>query len=295
MQQLLSRDPSKRPFSLIAVELAFKEAQKRQAQGVGVLQHATAGFSPLQLQADRGEAEKVLGIKPKKKRKKQSEVGFFDQAWVLLAGLLLAVGAIVWFLLPPSEAALYARAKRLLPPKSERWMDWQNSKDILSNMIKRFPEGEHNAWATEQIAWVEAGETTRRLQRQNRFNERDEWSDADHQYWNAQEFENFGDFHTAKKRYEAVLALYQDDAEAASICYLAREAIARIEEQGDLGNELQQYIQSKLEEAQQAYDDARIVAARKLWESIVELYSSNETLAEQVDEAKQRLEELKNR
>ena len=87
VNQLLSRDPAKRPFSLTAVQLAFKEAQKRQAQGVGVLQHATAGFSPLQLQADRNEAEKVLGIKPKKKKKKHADGDFFDQAWVLLVGL----------------------------------------------------------------------------------------------------------------------------------------------------------------------------------------------------------------
>ncbi|MEM7474350.1 MAG: serine/threonine-protein kinase [Planctomycetota bacterium] len=295
VNQLLSRDPAKRPFSLTAVQLAFKEAQKRQEQGVGVLQHATAGFSPLQLEADRGEAEKVLGIKPKKRKKKKADVGFFDQAWVLGLGLLLAIGAIVWLLLPPSEATLYAKAERLLPPKSDRWLDWKRSKDILLNMTNRYPDGEHANWAKERIAWIEAGETTRRLQRQNRFNEREKWSDADLQYWNAQEFEKFGDLQTAKIRYEAVLSVYESDSEAASICYLASEAIQRIEEQGSSESELRSYIKEKLAEASQAYDEARIVAARELWESIVELYSSNDELTEEVGEAELRLEELKSR
>ncbi len=70
IDQLLSKDPRARPFGAAAVALAFKEAEKRASEGVGVLQHATSGFSPLQLrQTNRSEAEKVLGIKPKKTRK----------------------------------------------------------------------------------------------------------------------------------------------------------------------------------------------------------------------------------
>jgi eukaryotic-like serine/threonine-protein kinase len=60
VEKLLAKDPNQRPFSIAALLLAFKEAQRRQAEGVGVLQHVTAGFSPLQMNVDRGEAEKVL-------------------------------------------------------------------------------------------------------------------------------------------------------------------------------------------------------------------------------------------
>ena len=121
--QLLSKDPASRPYSARALLLAFAEAEKRQSQGVGVLQHATAGFSPLQMNVDRGEAEKVLGIKPKKKKKKKAQSdSVFENPLVLIVCLVAAIGGVTWFLWPPSEAQLVAEAKELLA--SEDYNDW---------------------------------------------------------------------------------------------------------------------------------------------------------------------------
>lgn len=293
VEQLLSKDPKNRPFSATALQLAFKEAQRRQAEGVGVLQHATAGFSPLQMNVDRDEAEKVLGIKPKKKkRKRQDDTPLTENVWVLSAAFVATLAAVVWFLLPLSQATLRARAEKRLPPSSEEWSDWNDARDkFLLQLVDRFPEGEHADWAGEQIAWVTARERERRLKRDHRLNRRTDWSDADRQYWQAWEYEEFGDLFTALEKYQALVGLYREEEQAASIVYLAEEAIARINTQGLTTTQLQEFVILKLESADKAYEQAKIREAKRIWEWIVTLYENNPELTEQVAEAKSRLAE----
>ncbi|HBE67549.1 MAG TPA: hypothetical protein DDW52_05300, partial [Planctomycetaceae bacterium] len=164
VEQLLAKDPQQRHFSATALQLALKEAQRRQNEGVGVLQHATSGFSPLQMQVDRDEAEKVLGIKRKKKKKKrQSDENFLENAWVLVGGLILAVGAIAWFLWPLSESTLRSRSEALLA--SESSLDWNDARrDYLQQLVDRFPGTNSAEWAQEKIEWVEARNIERAME-----------------------------------------------------------------------------------------------------------------------------------
>ncbi len=294
VDQLLHKNPGQRPFSATALLLALKEAERRQSEGAGVLQHAAAGFSPLQLGVDRDEAEKVLGIKPKKRRKPQSESPFYEQAWFLAAGLLVAIAAVVWLLLPPSEATLRARAERLLPPSSSQWMDWNVARDDhLQPLVRRFPEGTNAEWATERIAWINARECERRLEREDQRNRRSDWTDAERQYWQAKEFEQFGDLLSATDKYRAVIALYGQIDAAQDIVYLSSEALGRIRKNARLRSPLQDFVARKLQEAEQAYAAARIIDARIIWESIESLYAGNPDLAVQVAEATRRLDETK--
>lgn len=295
--QLLAKDPQQRPYSMAALLLAFREAEKRAAQGVGVLQHATAGFSPLQLKADRDEAEKVLGIKPKKKKRKVSaDSSFFDQVWVLALGLIAAVGAIVWFLLPLSESALRDRAEALLPPVTEEWRDWSNAKkDYLDPLIERFPDGPNSEWARSQIAWIDARGTERRLEREDRRNLKSKWTDAERQYWAARGFEQFGDYPTAADKYRAVVKLYEQDPQSASICILSQEGLERIRESAKNGSPLQDFLTSKLEDASKAYEGNDFREARAILNSIVELYAEDPQVAPQVTDAQKRLEEISGR
>lgn len=294
--QLLHKDPSQRPYSATALQLAFKEAQRRQAEGVGVLQHAAAGFSPLQMNVNRNEAEKVLGIKPKKKRKKRDDTPFFEQAWVLLLGLVLAVGAIVWSFLPLSEETLRARSEQLLPPESSEWMDWNEARDdYLLQLQRRFPDGKHADWAEDQISWVNAREYERKLNREHRKNRRGEWTDADRQYWQAWEYEEFGDLLTALDKYRALVGLYSNVAGAEQTVYLANEGIQRVRERGLADSQLKDFVAKKLSEAEEAYDAARVLEAREKWEWIVNLYSGNSEVESLVAEAQQRIDELKSR
>lgn len=291
VEQLLAKDPKQRPFSAPALQLAFKEAQRRQAEGVGVLQHVTSGFSPLQLKGDREEAEKVLGIKPRKKRRR-NDASFFEQAWVLVLALILAVGASVWFMLPLGEDALRRKAEALLPPHSEQWMEWSEARNYLQALDQRFPESPHIEWASEQIHWINAREAERRLDREERLGRKDNWSQAQLQYAEAREFERFGDLATALDRYRAIVGLFRGKAENRPIVDLALEGVARIRQTGLGPNALQKFLTQKMNEAAAAYDRARITEAKLKWESIVELYSGNQEAAPIVAEAESRLQEL---
>ena len=104
VDQLLAKSPQQRPYGTAAMLSALRVAQQRQSEGVGVLQHAAAGFSPLRLNIDRQEAEKVLGIKPEKEPA-QPGSSPWESPWLLAAGLLVAL-VVVWFLLPPGENQL---------------------------------------------------------------------------------------------------------------------------------------------------------------------------------------------
>ncbi len=288
VEQLLAKDPKQRPYSSTALILAFKEAQRRQAEGVGVLQHAAAGFSPLQLRAGRDEAEKVLGIKPKKERK-QRDTPFFERPLVLFAGFILAVSAVVWFLLPLSEQTLRQRAEKLLA--SETPSNWSEARDAyLLNMISRFPEGQHVDWANEKIEWVDAREAERRLDREERLGRTDNWSQSQIQYSEARKFERFGDMASALDKYRAIISLFGNQDEDRPLVTLAREGIERIKEQGT--TDLQTFLEAKLTEAQTAYDRARVAEAKLKLESIIELYDGNQEVAPLVKQAHAQLDAM---
>ena len=292
VEQLLTKDPKQRPFSAAALQLAFKEAQRRQAEGVGVLQHVTSGFSPLQLKSDREEAEKVLGIKPKRRRK-QDDSSFFERPWVLVLGLSMALAATVWFLLPLGEDALRRKAEALLPPTTEEWMHWNEARDdYLQAIIERFPESQHVEWASEHISWVNAREAERRLDRDERLGRKDDWSQAQLQYAEARRFERFGDLSTAFDKYKAIVGLFRGKLENRPIVDLAQEGLVRIRQKGVGPNELQRFLNQKMNEAAVAYDRGRVTEAKLKWESIVELYDGNQQAAAVVAEAQKRLQEL---
>ncbi|GAB5403108.1 MAG: serine/threonine-protein kinase [Aureliella sp.] len=289
VEQLLSKDPASRHFSATALQMALKEAQRRQSEGVGVLQHAASGFSPLQMKVDRNEAEKVLGIKPKKKKRKQSEESFFDNAWVLVVGFIVAIAAVVWFLLPLSEATLRARAEDLLA--SEKWIDWNDARDgYLDQLVERFPETPSAEWAAEKIDWVDARDAERRMDREERLGRNDDWTQAQIQYAEARSYERFGDLASAMDKFRAIVRLFRNEEEDAAIVYLASEAIERIGAEG-VGT-LSAFLESKLREAQKAYDDARIKDAKQILQSIIELYSNNQDVTGLVDRAQQQLDAI---
>ena len=291
IDQLLAKDPKQRPFSATALQLAFKEAQRRHVEGVGVLQHATAGFSPLKMGVTRDEAEKVLGIKPKKKQREGDEVSFFERPWVLLVGFFVALAAIIWFLLPLNEDGLRQRAEKELA--STDWIDWHDARDVYLNaIIERFPDGKHAEWAQEQIDWVDMQEAERRIDRNQRMGITPK-SEPERRYVEAKQFEDFGDRATALDKYRGIVKLLSDDENDRPIINLARRQLRAIEATPIDGNQLQALLLSKLDEANKLYDKSDVVGAKQIWESIINLYAGNQELAPVVKQAETRLNNLK--
>ncbi|MCA9194602.1 MAG: serine/threonine protein kinase [Planctomycetales bacterium] len=292
VDQLLAKDVGKRPFSAAALQLAFKEARRRQAEGVGVLQHAAAGFSPLQMNVKREEAEKVLGIKPKKERV-QNETPWLERPWVLISAFLLAVAAVVWFLLPLGENGLRQRAEGLLA--SEQWIDWNTARDgYLTELLERFPEGPHAQWANEQIDWVDMQEMERRLERDQRLG-RPPASEAARRYMEAHSYEDFGDRLTALEKYRAIVRLLAGEQDVRPIINLARRQIRSIQQQSFDKNELAQLLSGKLDEASRAYEQGDVIGAQGIWESIVSLYAGNQEMSPLVERAQAQLDTIRKR
>ncbi len=291
IDQLLSKDPRERPFGAAAVVLAFKEAQRRASEGVGVLQHAASGFSPLQLrQTNRSEAEKVLGIKPKKERKPR-EFPIWESAIALATALVLCIGLVVWLLLPLSQSTLRARSEKLMA--SEKYDDWDYARDLyLSDLVSRFPGTDDAVWAQSKIDYVDSVDAQRRLERLARLNRTPE-REIERRYLDAWRYEQFGDRVTALQMYRSLVKILSDDPADRPVVILAQRRIQELESLPPEADALKQLLMTKLEEAETLYAKSSVRAAKEIWESIVKLYDENQELAEPVGIAKSKLEELK--
>lgn len=291
IDQLLSKDPRSRPFGAAAVVLAFKEAEKRASEGVGVLQHATGGFSPLQLrQTNRDEAEKVLGIKHKKDRKPR-ELPIWESAIALSLALLLCVGLVVWLLLPLSRQTLRTRSEKLMA--SQEYDDWDYARDMyLSDLVTKFPGTDDAQWAQTKIDYVNSVDSQRRLERMARLNRTPE-REIERRYLDAYRYEQFGDRVTALETYRSMVKILSDDPADRPVVTLALRRIEELESLPPESDALKRLLMSKLKDADDLYKKSSVRAAREIWESIVSLYAENQELAEPVAMAKSKLEELK--
>jgi hypothetical protein len=291
IDQLLAKDPRQRPFGAAAVQLAFKEAERRGTQGVGVLQHATGGFSALRLKAaDRDEAEKVLGIQPKKVRKR-NDTPIWERPWALVVALLLCTGLAVWLMLPPSRATLRHRAESLLA--SSEYDDWDTARDLyLTDILERFPDSEDAAWAREKSDYVDSVDAQRRLERMARQNRTPE-REIERRYLEAWRYEQFGDRVTALEMYRGIVKLLGDDEADRPVVLLAQRRIGDLEANPPGADELKRLLAAKLQEADKAYEKGNVRTAREIWDSVLSLYGDNQEMAAPVAVAKARLDQLK--
>ncbi len=78
---------------------------------------------------------------------------------------------------------------------------------------------------------------------------------------------------------------------ADGLAYPRREKCAGNAEHGSQ-DEAARIIQAKLEEADQLHESGKVVAARKIWYSVVELYANNQNVAPLVAKAQERLADV---
>lgn len=290
VEQMLDKNPIKRPFTAAAVSMALKTARDNALAGVGVAQHVAGGFSPLQMKSDRVAAEKVLGIKKPKERKKKDtdESGLTDKPWFLVLGIVAAVGAIYWFTRPLSEVGLRRRAEALLA-NPELESHYAAREDFLRPLVDRFPNGENVVWANEQIDLVDMEEAERRMDRNRRFN-RQPSSEGERKYEEAQRFERFGDPATALERYRAIAELMKDIPADRPFVNLSKKQIERLQEESQSTVEVKKFLGEKLAEADALAANGDVVASKEIWKSIVKLYNGNQELVEFVKQAEAKLE-----
>jgi hypothetical protein len=296
---MLHRDPLRRPYSSAAAALAFQEAQRRASQGIGVVEYAVSGFSPLQLNTDRAEAERVLGIKNKRKRKSDSDeenekasMSFWERPSFLAATLLAILGVITYLAWPLNEAQMRSRAETML--QSDNSILWNDARDkYLQPMLERFPDGQHTEWVHEQLDKIAMHNAEERMRRNLRIG-RDPSSEGERKYAEALRFERFGDRVTALDKYRGIVKILSGESKDEPFVNLAKRQIALLESNPPSVEELKKFLQDKLAEADQLYSDGDVLGARKTWEGIVSLYNGNQEMISFVEKSQSRLEGNKN-
>ena len=297
VEQLMNKDPLKRPFTAAATAMALREAQRRASDGMGVAEHALSGFSPLQLNTNREEAERALGKKKKKKKRRFLDEDEFDvpgflERPLVLVGLLACVIALITYLAwPLSENSLRARAERLIASSDLGSLNDARDK-YLVDLLERFPNGKHSIWAQEQLELIEMENAEARIQSNRRFG-REPSSEGERKYTEANRYELFGDRVTALEQYKGIVNLLKDEEKERPFVNLARRQIAKIQSKPPSVEELRKFLREKLEEAEKMYRNGDAIGAKQIWESIVNLYNGNKEMLPVVEQAQSRLAKLK--
>jgi hypothetical protein len=205
-----------------------------------------------------------------------------------VVGLALCLAVFLYFIWPLNESQMRDRAEDLLAENSRNSMN-QAKVHYLQPMLKRFPQGDHASWAVEQLARVEMLQAEHALTvKQNR--NLPLTNEGERLYAEASQFERFGDKVAALDHYRSMETLLGDDPEYRPYVDLARRQIALIESLGVDQDEATAIIQDKLDEAEVLYESGKVIAARKIWYSVVELYGNNQNAAPLVAKAQERLE-----
>lgn len=291
VEQALQKDIDARPHDARSFALALSEARQRSGGLTGVAEHASSGFSPLQVtkQEEKDEARKLLGREVVDVSDEELPDGtpLHDKAWFLVLALVVIVAGLAWLVWPLNESQMRSRAEKLLAEETRSSME-QAKNSYLLPMLKRFPDGEHSAWASEQVDAIEMIEAEHALAVKVKRNLplRDE---GERLYAEAQRFEQFGDKATALDKYKSMETLLGDNPKYRPFVNLARRQIGRIRSRPDAEGEAAQIVQRRLDDADKLARLGNIIGARDIWYSVIELYGDNTDVGPLVRIAQQRL------
>lgn len=288
--QLLSKSPTDRPFSAQAVTLALAEVRRRAMSRSGVAEHTSAGFSPLNVtdQKDREEARSLLGQESiDADRSGRDGTPWHDKPWILIGTLVIILVGLAYIAWPLNENQMRKRAEALLVQDTRSALA-QAKISYLDPMLVRFPDGKHTDWAHEQIDRVEMVQAEHALSVKLKRNLPIK-NEGERLYAEAHEFERFGDVATALDRYRGMETLLGDDPQYRPFVNLARRQIAVIKEAAPGEDEAAAIILAKLDEADKLVQAGKVVSARNIWYSVIELYGNNDNVAPLVARAQDRL------
>lgn len=287
--QMLDKDPLKRPYTMAATAMALNQARSRAAGGVSVAEHVASGFNPLQIKADRKEVEKILGKKKAKREFENPLPGLINGTALLVAGLLIALAAIIWLASPPNEETLRRRAEAMLVDADIVTMNLAMD-NYLTPLVERFPDGPNAKWAQERIDEIEVLNLDRKINTSLRFG-RELKSNEERQLAEAIKLENATEKEAALKQYRAIITLLGDDAEHKQVVGAAQRRVKQLENELTQPDELETKLVEKLKQADAAIAANRVAEARAIWESIVSLYKDNAQLKDIVIQAETRLKD----
>jgi serine/threonine-protein kinase len=285
LQQLLEKDPEKRPRDAQTVSMALSEVQTKVEQQISVLTHAASGQpTGINLTTDSNEARKLL----KKKRSRKGYSGpFYERTWFLVLCLVPVIGLLAWTFWPKSEEVLWANAKVMMD--SDDPVEWNRANELyLTQLQRRYPDGKSAQFVTDSIDKIQMRKAEEALKNRVRLG-KDLTSEGERLYAQAVRYEQFGDRVTALEMYESLIHLLAENADARPYVNLARRQKAQIETSSEGKQDRLKIVTEALAQADSKYQSGEVIEANKIWSSIVSLYEQNRELAPLVKQARKRL------
>ncbi|MBN8601846.1 MAG: protein kinase [Planctomycetes bacterium] len=283
--QMLDKDAIKRPYTMAATSMALNQALTRAAGGVSVAEHVSSGFNPLQIKADRQEADKVLGKKKPKKEVDNRLTNAILGTALLVVSCVLVFALIIWSVSPANEATLRERAEELIKDGDLADLNYAVENYLLP-LTSRYPNTPNAEWAQQQIDEIDVSNLDRKIAVALRFG-RDLKEDDEKQLLEAVRAEENGKTKEAAAQYSAIITLFSNDPEHKRTVGLAQRRLKAISEHEAGSSELEAKLSKKMAEAELALKNNKVDEARAIWESILSLYKENkevESLVRQADE-----------
>lgn len=289
--QMLAPDPAARPFNAGAVKLALQEGRKRLGERIGVAEHAARGFSPIQIAPDL-KSEALERLDRSEDRRDGDAPGFeVAQAFPLLAiagmsVLLIAiVGILVFMFIPEPDAQRLEETAAMVA--SGKGAEMRSAQDILRPMLRRHQDDELTTEIREQLDVAEMHLSEEALRIRMEY-DRPFKTEAERLYAKGREMERLGDRVGAIEQYRSLVKALDPESEDRVYYKLAERDALRLEREGAT-TEQTEFVQRRLDEADEHVAQGRIAEARKLWQSIVSLYRDDDHLLPLVQVAEQNL------
>ena len=288
VSRLLAANRSDRLASAEETHRAIVTAKRKADKGTGAAQHAWSGKQGvLDVGQDRDELSRIK----RQRTKPKSRDPFYEQAWFLALCLLGLIGIGTWAMWPPSEEALYAKAKPLMESSSP--VDWKRAQEqYLKPLHERFPNTRYAAEIQDFEDRYKMHLADERIKNLDRFGRKPR-SKVESQYAVAWKLEQFGDRYSALKKYEALINLFAEieDPKDRAVVNLARRQKKLLSDR-DLQDDLAQFLQSQIETARSLAAEGKRLKARGVLDSLVILYANNQEVHPLVEEARELIRQL---
>lgn len=212
-----------------------------------------------------------------------------DSTWFLVAALavLIAGGVYWWNNRLPTPETMLVRGQALMT--NEPGPDWDRAK---REIFEPLMEQDAKKWGPEvepyldKIRLYELRKSL--LGRRGTWTTKDAESDGERLLQKAVQLRTLGHAAEARQVLLGVSRLTQGDTDAADLNALAKDLLSELNEKST-GEEAYRLVKRSLERADALHHDGHVEQARGLWQSIVDLYSSDPDAATFVEKAQRGL------
>jgi hypothetical protein len=184
---------------------------------------------------------------------------------------------------PKSEEKLFAELEKYMAAD-----DRFNAERTGVALLDRFPDGAHASQAQQYLDSMEMEKAERRLLADLEHGRKPE-TEGSRLYAEAWGYEQFGDHVTALEKYQSIVNLMKGKDEERPYVNLAKRQVNSLMSQSSGAQDRAKFIESRLKDAEEQYDEGETLEAHKIWNSIVTLYGDNRELRPLVERAQKRL------